>query len=73
MATPALTRSVLGDVAIPYYGVQVQGGASYVPDVEREFTAKEHYFTDFLIASQHREYVITQPDTPLPWINYLGC
>ncbi len=20
-----------------------------------------------------REYVITQPDTPLPWINYLGC
>ena len=22
---------------------------------------------------QHREYVITRPDTPLPWINYLGC
>src|SRR5215469_16867394 len=22
---------------------------------------------------QHREYVIAQPDTPLPWINYLGC
>jgi len=22
---------------------------------------------------QSREYVITQPDTPLPWINYLGC
>jgi cellobiose phosphorylase len=21
---------------------------------------------------QHREYVITRPDTPLPWINYLG-
>ncbi len=20
-----------------------------------------------------REYIITQPDTPLPWINYLGC
>ncbi len=20
-----------------------------------------------------REYVITRPDTPLPWINYLGC
>jgi cellobiose phosphorylase len=20
-----------------------------------------------------REYVITQPDTPMPWINYLGC
>jgi cellobiose phosphorylase len=26
------------------------------------------YFDD-----QRREYVITQPDTPLPWINYLGC
>lgn len=22
---------------------------------------------------QSREYVITRPDTPLPWINYLGC
>jgi cellobiose phosphorylase len=21
----------------------------------------------------HREYVIKRPDTPLPWINYLGC
>ena len=25
------------------------------------------YFDD-----TNREYVITQPDTPLPWINYLG-
>jgi cellobiose phosphorylase len=25
------------------------------------------YFDD-----DHREYVITQPDTPLPWMNYLG-
>ncbi|MBN1311129.1 MAG: glycosyl transferase [Anaerolineae bacterium] len=22
---------------------------------------------------QLREYIITQPDTPLPWVNYLGC
>jgi cellobiose phosphorylase len=22
---------------------------------------------------RNREYVITRPDTPLPWINYLGC
>ena len=22
---------------------------------------------------QRREYVIDRPDTPLPWINYLGC
>ncbi len=26
------------------------------------------YFDDLA-----REYVITRPDTPLPWINYLGC
>ena len=26
------------------------------------------YFDD-----DHQEYVITRPDTPLPWINYLGC
>lgn len=26
------------------------------------------YFDD-----KRREYAITQPDTPLPWINYLGC
>jgi cellobiose phosphorylase len=26
------------------------------------------YFDD-----NSREYVITRPDTPLPWINYLGC
>src|ERR1035437_580740 len=31
-------------------------------------TMKFGHFDD-----QNREYVITQPDTPLPWINYLGC
>jgi cellobiose phosphorylase len=29
---------------------------------------KYGYFDD-----RNREYVITQPDTPLPWMNYLGC
>jgi len=29
---------------------------------------KYGYFDD-----PNREYVITRPDTPLPWINYLGC
>ncbi|WP_373235812.1 GH36-type glycosyl hydrolase domain-containing protein [Cohaesibacter celericrescens] len=29
---------------------------------------KYGYFDD-----QAREYVITRPDTPLPWINYIGC
>ena len=35
---------------------------------ERELAMKFGYFDD-----NNREYVITQPDTPLPWINYLGC
>ena len=52
VATPALTRSLLDDVALSYYGVQLRGGARFVPDVEREFTATEHYFTDFQVASQ---------------------
>ena len=26
------------------------------------------YFDD-----QQKEYVLTKPNTPLPWINYLGC
>ena len=51
VATPALTRSVLGDTALSYYGVQLRGGGRFVPDVEREFTASEHYFTDFEVAS----------------------
>jgi cellobiose phosphorylase len=29
---------------------------------------KYGYFDD-----KNREYVITRPDTPLPWINYIGC
>ncbi|MGB8602890.1 MAG: hypothetical protein WCD42_11915, partial [Rhizomicrobium sp.] len=29
---------------------------------------KYGYFDD-----KKREYVITRPDTPLPWINYIGC
>ena len=29
---------------------------------------KYGYFDD-----ANREYVITRPDTPLPWINYIGC
>jgi cellobiose phosphorylase len=32
------------------------------------FIMKFGYFDD-----AQREYVITRPDTPLPWINYLGC
>jgi len=52
IATPALTRSALGDVALSYYGVQLRGGATFVPEVERAFTASERYFTDFEVASQ---------------------
>ena len=35
---------------------------------ETEISMKYGYFDD-----AQREYVITRPDTPLPWINYLGC
>jgi cellobiose phosphorylase len=34
---------------------------------KKDLAMRYGYFDD-----QHREYVITQPDTPLPWINYLG-
>lgn len=34
----------------------------------REKNMKFGYFDD-----ENREYVITTPKTPLPWINYLGC
>ncbi|MGB9592292.1 MAG: glycosyl transferase, partial [Candidatus Kryptoniota bacterium] len=30
--------------------------------------AKYGYFDQ-----ENKEFVITRPDTPLPWINYLGC
>lgn len=33
----------------------------------KETTVRYGYFDD-----ENREYVITRPDTPLPWINYLG-
>ena len=33
-----------------------------------EKSMKFGYFDD-----ENREYVITTPKTPLPWINYLGC
>ncbi|MGB8012104.1 MAG: hypothetical protein WCF68_10855 [Terriglobales bacterium] len=36
--------------------------------IQKAAIMKFGYFDD-----QKREYVITQPDTPLPWINYLGC
>jgi cellobiose phosphorylase len=35
--------------------------------VERRIIMRYGYFDD-----ANREYVITRPDTPLPWINYLG-
>jgi cellobiose phosphorylase len=38
------------------------------PGSVEEATMKFGHFDD-----QNREYVITRPDTPLPWINYLGC
>ncbi len=48
-------------------GVSGRGAAPPVP-TETESSMKFGYFDD-----AQREYVITRPDTPLPWINYLGC
>src|SRR5512142_1228360 len=48
--------------------MQARGLARASISVRREQRMKFGYFDD-----QKREYVITQPDTPLPWINYLGC
>ena len=48
--------------------MQAHGLAGASISVRWEHGMKFGYFDD-----QKREYVITQPDTPLPWINYLGC
>ena len=34
----------------------------------RRYNMQFGYFDD-----SSKEYVITTPETPLPWINYLGC
>src|SRR5512133_2652471 len=39
-----------------------------IKGTDMDITAKYGHFDD-----RNREYVITRPDTPLPWINYLGC
>jgi cellobiose phosphorylase len=38
------------------------------PNGDKTNPMRYGYFDD-----EKREYVITRPDTPLPWINYLGC
>jgi cellobiose phosphorylase len=40
--------------------------------VARIISERENMSYGFFDDKQ-REYVITRPDTPLPWINYLGC
>jgi cellobiose phosphorylase len=39
----------------------------YISEAEKGELMRYGFFDD-----EHREYVITQPDTPLPWLNYLG-
>ena len=48
----------------------VLGFIVYLPvwQAGMEDSMKYGYFDD-----GNREYVITEPKTPLPWINYLGC
>jgi hypothetical protein len=54
IATPALTRSILSDARLLYYGLQLRGGSRYVGQVERQYNAGpgRAYFTDFQVLSQ---------------------
>jgi ABC-type lipoprotein release transport system permease subunit len=54
VGTPALTRSLLPDAALLYYGLQLQGGSRFVADVERAYNEGpgRPYFTDFEVLSQ---------------------
>ena len=54
VATPALTRAwfTSSTSQLAYFGVQVDGGARYVPAVERDWSRTEPYFTDFQVAAQ---------------------
>lgn len=54
VATPALTRTLHADSQLAYFGVQLDGGAADVPQVERDWNADpaERYFTDFQVSSQ---------------------
>jgi hypothetical protein len=52
VATPALTRSILPDAGFLYYGVQLQGGSRFIPEIERRYDATEPYFADFVVSSQ---------------------
>ena len=55
VATPALTRELSPSAPIAYFGVQLNGGATYVPAIERDWNAAEKYFTDFQVSSQTTE------------------
>ncbi len=52
VATPALTRSVVGDTSIVYLGAQLRHGAADVAAVERRWNSTTRYFTDFQVSSQ---------------------
>jgi ABC-type lipoprotein release transport system permease subunit len=52
VATPALTRTLLSDSQMAYFGVQLDGGAADVPEVERHWNASVKAFTDFQVSSQ---------------------
>jgi ABC-type lipoprotein release transport system permease subunit len=52
VATPALTRTNFSNSALTYFGVQLDGGAADVPQVERDWSATQRYFTDFQVSSQ---------------------
>jgi ABC-type lipoprotein release transport system permease subunit len=52
VATPALTRTLVSDSQLAYFGVQLDGGVADVPQVERDWNATMKFFTDFQVSSQ---------------------
>lgn len=55
---------------LPRLASRLVDASSFGPEmrsVEREDLMRYGYFDN-----ENREYVITRPDTPTPWMNYLG-
>jgi ABC-type lipoprotein release transport system permease subunit len=69
VATPALTKTVTDSETNLYFGVQLDNGSRYVPQVEQRWSATEHYFTDFQVASQE---VVEAQDSIRPIALALG-
>ena len=66
----AAIPSIVVTLLAPFHQPDTAGPQSEepAPRPPERTTMRYGHFDD-----ENREYVITRPDTPLPWINYLGC